>query len=306
MLRLLECLLFDFCPSRKIKFEFEFFFFFYVPVLWFLIELGFNGMSTLVGHFGSSCLPEKGRKEIEEIVEEMKERNRGKRKMNKSEETIEKPFLLFPKLLQGKQALSNCKPISVGLPGDVSYTTPLHSPHPPLNSGLKYCIFTRKLYYFIHWPKLFHIFIFVPTSRQKPFKKSPINLNVTKTCLYNFDLLKPHFYIVKLGFTGVNIIFLISAQNIDCGNLLEPPKKYEKIRVFYLEIFKFLDMKFSIYLNRCVFIIMDKKDSGLTVQIKLGNRYTFRGGGSFSEEEAACTKVVLSHFWKKERTNSVL
>ena len=25
----------------------------------------------------------------------------------------------------------------------------------------------------------------------------------TKTCLYNFNPLKPHFYIVKLGFTGV-------------------------------------------------------------------------------------------------------
>ena len=36
--------------------------------------------------------------------------------------------------------------------------------------------------------------------------------NITKTCLYNFDPLKPHFYIVKLGFTGVYIIFLISAQ----------------------------------------------------------------------------------------------
>ena len=41
--------------------------------------------------------------------------------------------------------------------------------------------------------------------------------NITKTGLYNFDPLKPHFYIVKLGFTGVYIIFLISAQNIDCG-----------------------------------------------------------------------------------------
>ena len=30
---------------------------------------------------------------------------------------------------------------------------------------------------------------------------------ITKTCLYNFDPLKPHFYIVKLGFTGVYIIF---------------------------------------------------------------------------------------------------
>ena len=35
---------------------------------------------------------------------------------------------------------------------------------------------------------------------------------ITKTCLYNFDPLQPHFYTVKLGFTGVYIIFLISAQ----------------------------------------------------------------------------------------------
>ena len=36
-------------------------------------------------------------------------------------------------------------------------------------------------------------------------------LNITKTCLYNFDPLEPHFYTVKLGFTGVYIIFLITA-----------------------------------------------------------------------------------------------
>ena len=35
---------------------------------------------------------------------------------------------------------------------------------------------------------------------------------ITKTRLYNFDPLKPHFYIVKLRLTGVYIIFLISAQ----------------------------------------------------------------------------------------------
>ena len=46
-----------------------------------------------------------------------------------------------------------------------------------------------------------------------------------KTCLHNFDPLKPHFYIVKLGFTGVYNIFLISAQNIDCGYLLELPRR---------------------------------------------------------------------------------
>ena len=47
---------------------------------------------------------------------------------------------------------------------------------------------------------------------------------ITKTCLYNFDPLKP-FCIVKLGFTGVKIIFLISAQNIDYGYSLEPPRR---------------------------------------------------------------------------------
>ena len=35
---------------------------------------------------------------------------------------------------------------------------------------------------------------------------------ITKTYLYYFDPVKPHFYLVKLGFTGVYIIFLISAQ----------------------------------------------------------------------------------------------
>ena len=48
-------------------------------------------------------------------------------------------------------------------------------------------------------------------------------VTITKTYLYNLDPLKPHFYKAKLGFTGVYIIFLISAQNIDCGYSLEPP-----------------------------------------------------------------------------------
>ena len=56
---------------------------------------------------------------------------------------------------------------------------------------------------------------------------------ITKTRLYNFDPLKPHFYIVKLGFTGVYIIFLISAKkkkkkkkkDIDCWYSLEPPRR---------------------------------------------------------------------------------
>ena len=48
---------------------------------------------------------------------------------------------------------------------------------------------------------------------------------ITKSYLYSFDPLKPHFYIVRLGFTGVYIIFLISDKNIECGYSLEPPRR---------------------------------------------------------------------------------
>ena len=42
-----------------------------------LIVFGFNDTSTFLGHLRRP--PEKGRKETEEIVEEMKERDRGER-----------------------------------------------------------------------------------------------------------------------------------------------------------------------------------------------------------------------------------
>ena len=48
---------------------------------------------------------------------------------------------------------------------------------------------------------------------------------IMKPCLYNFDPLKPHFCIVKLGFTEVNIIFFILLKIIDCWYSLEPPHR---------------------------------------------------------------------------------
>ena len=48
---------------------------------------------------------------------------------------------------------------------------------------------------------------------------------IMKTYLYNFDPLKPHYYIVKLGFTGVYITFLISAQKHRLWFSLEPPRR---------------------------------------------------------------------------------
>ena len=46
---------------------------------------------------------------------------------------------------------------------------------------------------------------------KKKKKKKKKKKNITKTCIYNFNPLKPHLYIEKLGFTGVYIIFLIFA-----------------------------------------------------------------------------------------------
>ena len=93
------------------------------------------------------------------------------------------------------------------------------------------------------------------------YNKLVRSISITKTYLYNFDPLKPHFYVVKLGFTGVYIIFRISAKNIVCGYSLEPPRwggsneyprtvfeqKYEKYQNFFSENFQFLEVKFSKY-----------------------------------------------------------
>ena len=68
-------------------------------------------------------------------------------------------------------------------------------------------------------------FFYVDTLTATIFEMNDYAWCITKTRLYNFDPLKPHFYTVKLGFTGVYNIFIISAQNIDCGYSLEPPRR---------------------------------------------------------------------------------
>ena len=91
---------------------------------------------------------------------------------------------------------------------------------------------------------------------------------ITKTCLYNFDPLKPHFHIVKLGFTGYTLFFLFLLKHIDCGYSLEPPRwggsnEFHQ-SVFWAEIwilsenFQFLEVNFSIYMNTCrrVFVMI--------------------------------------------------
>ena len=97
-----------------------------------------------------------------------------------------------------------------------------------------------------------------------------LSLFITKTYLHNFDPLKPHFYIVKLGFIGVYIIFLISAQQHRLWVLVRTAsvRRFERvptiyvlsrnmknIRIFIWKFSFFWVVKFSIYLNRRVFVM---------------------------------------------------
>ena len=98
---------------------------------------------------------------------------------------------------------------------------------------------------------------------KRKMKKKAISVCsfITKTYLYNFDPLKPHFYIVKLGFTGVYIIFLISAQKHRLWALMSThnlyfEQKHEKYQNFLSENFHFLVVKLSVYLNRHVFVMV--------------------------------------------------
>ena len=72
--------------------------------------------------------------------------------------------------------------------------------------------------------KLFDFaFQFYPStvsSKLQGHVKPVVTIRITCPCdLYP---LTPHFYTVKLGFTGY-AFFLIFAQNTDCGYTLEPP-----------------------------------------------------------------------------------
>ena len=89
---------------------------------------------------------------------------------------------------------------------------------------------------------------------------------ITKTCLYKFDSLKSHFYIVKLALQGYTLYFLfllknihchtlcvlvIFVQNIDCGYSLEPPRwggsnEYPQF-MFWAEIWKYQNFYLKTY-----------------------------------------------------------
>ena len=86
---------------------------------------------------------------------------------------------------------------------------------------------------------------------------------ITKTCLYNSDPFKSHFYIVKLGFTEVYIIFLIFARKHKLWILVRTasPRRFlrvptiyvlsrnmKKYHFFYMKIFSFFFMRIFKYI----------------------------------------------------------
>ena len=84
------------------------------------------------------------------------------------------------------------------------------------------------------------IFAHATTKIQVSLRVRAVLLFITETDLYNFDPLKPHFYIVKLGFIVVYIIFLISARrggSNEYHNLCFE-QKYENYQRFSSENFQ--------------------------------------------------------------------
>ena len=77
----------------------------------------------------------------------------------------------------------------------------------------------------------------LPSEKGSPLKGKDLLILRSILCYFRVDFfpsrkhtyiiltpLKPHFYIVNLGFTGVYTIFLFLLKNIDCGYSLEPPR----------------------------------------------------------------------------------
>ena len=186
--------------------------------------LGFNDTSTLEGHFVSSPRGREKRDRRESRGDEREGQGR-KRNRNESEETEE--IKTFPSTLTHYKDSRPCPTVSqyqLDNTEDQNQSAHIH-------------IIFEQIVVRIH--------------------------AITKTCLYNFEPLKPHFNIVKLGFTGVYIIFLIFALKhrlwvlvrIASPTIYVFSRNMKNIRTLS-ENFQFLQVKFSIYLNGSVFVMV--------------------------------------------------
>ena len=116
-----------------------------------------------------------------------------------------------------------------------------------------------KMSYFTHIFIYLSIYLFIIKYYLNYHENMPI---------YFCPPLKPYSYIIKLAFTEVYIIFLLSSQIKGFGYALDPPRrggsnsshnlcfeqKYEEYQNFLSENLHHLVVKFSVYLNRHVFV----------------------------------------------------
>ena len=107
-----------------------------------------------------------------------------------------------------------------------------------------------------------------------------LSLCITKTRLYNIELIKAHIYIAKLRLLQEYTFLLFLLKNIDWGYSLEPPRRggsneypqsvfwagIWKISEFYIWKFSVLEVTFSIYLNSNVFVMV----ISILLYLKLG------------------------------------
>ena len=103
------------------------------------------------------------------------------------------------------------------------------------------------------------------------------------------------------------MIFLFLRKNIDCGYMLEPPRRggsnehpqsmFSEIRMkntsVLSEIFQFLEVKFSIYLNKYVFVMESAFARGVNGLLLLGFYHSL---GNVRREQI---DDILSYFSQK-------
>ena len=91
---------------------------------------------------------------------------------------------------------------------------------------LDVCYCTNSAYFVKNPPRVFNTSFYLSdilNMCMKIFFGEKIIIRKTYPCI-EYPL-KPHFYIVKLGYAGVYLFFLFLLQNIDCGYSLEPPRQ---------------------------------------------------------------------------------
>ena len=72
--------------------------------------------------------------------------------------------------------------------------------------------------------------------------------------------------------TGVYIIFFISAQKLRMWvRVRTASPKYEEYQIFFLKIFNFLVVKFSVYLTRRVFVMEEYISSSVAIKPVFGH-----------------------------------